>query len=216
MSASRRTLAVFTALLCVPLLAGCHEKKATKPVIPDLYVAQDSPANCLANLEQAYVERNLEQYVRLFASDFTFVFNPDDVHNPTNPTPEQWGLAEEDTCHTHMFQSTLVDKIELTFQQSDTVSSGSVFAGTWKVGLTQANLRVYTRKQDGTPWEYRVPNGTATFYFKKYPNEAARNGRPLWRIWRWEDQPLGGGVAARGRFLVNETTWGQIKNMYAR
>ena len=211
---SCRRLVLLAVLLSVPLLAGCNKEKTTKPVVPDLYVAQDSPANCLANLEQAYVDRDPEQYVKLFASDFAFVFCPDDVENPTNPTPAQWGLAEETTAHSHMFRDSLVDKIELAFQQSQAVDSGMIYAGTYRVYLTLVNLRVYTRKQDGTPWEYRVPNGTATFYFKEYPEEEARNGQPLWRIWRWEDQPLGGGALARAPFLTQDTRWGRVKANY--
>ena len=180
--------------------AGCVFSPTKAPAPPPVspYLAQDSPANCLQNLMTAYVNRDLAAYSLLFTSDFTFVFTPADVLNPTNPTPAQWGLADEKTSADHMFHSELVDKIELTFQQDTAVDSGSDYAGTWKVHLSNVNLLVYTR-QDGTPWIYRVAGGTATFYFKEFPNETASNGKPLWRIWRWEDQPIAFGPQATSR-----------------
>jgi len=184
--------------LILILAGGCvfSPTKVPPPPPVSLYLPQDSPANCLTNLITAYVQRDLDGYKALFASDFIFVFSPTDVENPTNPTPQRWGLPDEDASADKMFHSELVDKIDLSFTQAPAVDSGSENAGTWKVLVSQVNLLIYTR-QDGQPWIYRVNGGTATFYFKEYPQETASNGKPLWRIWEWMDQPISFGPQAQ-------------------
>jgi len=71
------------------------------------------PPICLENLKIAYVNRDLSGYEALFSADFLFIFSPADVLNPINPTPSQWGVAEEDSSAARMFRSPLVDKVEL-------------------------------------------------------------------------------------------------------
>lgn len=187
------------SILGLPVLAfalcGCpfDPKKDDKPPDPPVtYLPQDSARNVLQNLMQAYEERNLEQYLKLFADDFTFVFNPLDVIDPENPTPPQWGLAEEQESTDNMFRNELVDKIELDYQYTDPVNSDDEYADTWKVNVTQVFLRVHTRNPEGETLIYEVNSGFATFYFKIYEDEPLENGNPKWKVWQWEDQPIEG------------------------
>ena len=175
---------------------------------------QDSPTNCLVILKSAYVNRELDPYKSLFANDFLFGFSMVDIADPNDPTPPKWGSADEETSADKLFHSELVDSIRVTFVQDSAVDSGTEYAGTWKVHLTQVNLLVYTRLE-GQPWIYRVNNGTANFYFKEYPNEQASSGQPLWRIWQWVDEPASAGSLARVSPMAQYLTWGRIKNTYA-
>ncbi len=62
-----------------------------------------SPENVLLNLELAYDEQNLNEYKKILDPDFTFFFDPGDVNDPTDPTPQQWGVAEEEQSASNMF-----------------------------------------------------------------------------------------------------------------
>ncbi len=184
-------------LLILPLaaavLAGCPfdvSKKPTPPPPVVSYPEATSAGICLDNLRSAYIERNITEYRKLFASEYRFVFSPIDVVDPDNPTPREWLLEEELVSTQNMFESELVDRIELTFQKSDTTDSSNEYPGTWKVNLSEVQLRVYTRK-DGEPLTLLVPQGTAVFYFRK--NGLSSDGKDLWKIVRWEDAP--GGLA---------------------
>ena len=209
-----RSLLIVAGFLSA-LSAGCLSKEATQPTAPvDPYPPQDSPAHCLAILDSTYVHRDNARYAQLFAGDFTFVFSPMDAANPTNPTPTAWGAADEDSSARHMFKSEWVDKIALSFTQTPGVeSTDTLTTGTWKVNLTDVQLYVYTR-QDGTPWIYHVAGGTGTFYLREYPDEHASNGRPLWRIWLWKDQPISLGMTPSALSMVHVITWGEIKSVY--
>lgn len=184
-------------LLLVPallvVLTGCPwdpDKGDNPDPDPTIYLPQSAPANCLENLITAYVDRNLDEYLKLFSEDFTFVFSPDDISQDPD-IPVQWGLAEEQESTENMFTSDIVDEIELNFTQSVADSAGDEFPGTWKAIVSEVELRVFTRTEDGEPLTLKVSDGFATFYFKEFPEETASDGKTLWRIWRWEDQPIG-------------------------
>ncbi len=185
-------------LLLIPavlvLLTGCpwspSKKKNGDTPPPTLYLPQSSPAYCLENLITAYVDRNIGEYLKLFPEDFTFVFSPEDISQDPS-IPVQWGLAEEREATENMFTSDIVDRIELSFTQSVADTSDHEFPDTWKVTVSEVELRVHTRTEDGEFLLLKVSGGLATFYFKEYEGEEASDGQPLWRIWRWEDQPLG-------------------------
>ncbi len=184
------------AVAVAVLAGGCvFSPKKTKPEETSEWLPQSSPAYCLANLQNAYLKRSFNEYLKLFATDFTFVFSPADVGDPVDPTPASWGLDEERDTHEKMFSSDLLDRIQLSFEQDAAEESNDEFPDTWKVNVHEINLILDTRKENNEVWIYKVVDGQATFYFKQYPNEKASDGRPLFRIWRWEDQPIGGLMA---------------------
>jgi hypothetical protein len=192
----------FAALLILPLavvfLSGCpwSPPKSTHKGEQSNYRPQSSPAYCLMNLVQAYKAREITEYLKLFADDFTFAFSPADIRNPNNPTPVQWGMADERDATERMFTSETVERIDLTMVQDPATNSENEWTGTWKVMATNVRLQVDTRKEDGSQYTYLVDNGNETYYFKEYPGEKATDGGNLWRIWRWEDQPMGTALLA--------------------
>jgi hypothetical protein len=212
--ALRRVAPILVAMLGLGVIAlgcGSDKRKVTNPE-DSIYLPQSSAANCLTNLQTAYTHRNdIEGYTKLFADSFTFVFNPTDVNNPTNPTPASWDLASERTATDSLFSSRFVDHIRLTFDQDPAVNSDAEYPETWKVLMRRIRLQVDTRKEDGSQLTLLAEGSDATFYFKEYPNERASDGKTLWRIVRWEDQVSEG----KGVFKVENSTWGRVKWLYS-
>jgi hypothetical protein len=173
------------------------------------YLPQTNPANVLANLQTAYAERKIDQYRKLFAEDFVFVFNPLDPIDPDHPNPPQWGLAEELSVTENMFTDTLVSKIELSsYSLGVPERVDSLYYGprARKVRVDEVNLQVYARKEDGTLLTLLVEGATEGFFFREEPTKPI-DGRPTWYIFRWEDQPIGG--------RKGETrSWGQVKRLF--
>jgi hypothetical protein len=199
------------ALVCVIVgLLGCdHDKSPTKSD-PGPYAPQSSVDNVMRNFRESYVRRDSVEYGRLFAQDFTFAFNPQDVINPVNPTPVQWGLTDELAAARSMFGSALVERIMLNFDYDPAVRSDDEYAGTWKVLMRNVRLQVDTRTGDGSQLTLLLENAKETFYLKEYPSEKATDGRNLWRIWRWLDEPIGMEAGAR----TERGSWGGIKNLF--
>jgi hypothetical protein len=203
------SMTMLTAILALSMTTtGCKdEKKITVPIV-NPYAAQSSAVNVLANLKTAYEARNIEEYLKLFSSDFIFVFNPADVNHPTDPTPPQWGLAQERTSTNNMFSDHRVDTITLEFQEKplepDSAAHG---AGTWKMKVYEAFLQVNTRNEQDELLTYQVPGTTQMFYFREVPEVLASDGKPTWYIYLWQDEPIG------VRKTV-EWNWGAIKNIY--
>jgi hypothetical protein len=175
------------------------------------YLPQTSPANVIANLQTAYAERTIDEYRKLFAEDFIFVFNPVDPVDPDHPNPPQWGLAEELSVTENMFADELVSRIELSsYSLGVPERVDSLYYGprAWKVRVDQVNLQVSTRKLDGTLLTLLVEGATEAFFFREEPSELSPvDGRPTWYIIRWEDQPIGG-------MKTETTSWGQVKNLF--
>jgi hypothetical protein len=168
-----------------------------------------SPANVLANLRTAYEDRDIEDYERLFAEDFTFVFSPASIPEPHDPTPAQWGRNEEFTSTENMFRDELVDRVSLEWVIGVPEHADSVMYGprAWKVKVDTVNLQVDTRSAAGVRLILQVPGTTEMFYFRQEPSRLASDGRPSWFIFRWEDQPILG-------LKVDQMSWGDIKYWY--
>ena len=189
--------------LAIGLLSGCPwspGKNSVIPPVPSNYLPQTSPANVLANLQMAYAERKIDEYKKLFTEDFVFVFNPADPVDPNHPNPPQWSLVDELTVTENMFADELVSKIELSSYSLGVAEKvDSLYYGprAWKVRVDDANLQVYTRKEDGTLLTLLVEGATEVFFFREEPSKPSPvDGRPTWYIFRWEDQPIGAKIAS--------------------
>jgi hypothetical protein len=194
----RHALTILSLPLALVLLAGCPFSPAhTQPhgggdkIYPD----QTSPKNCLEILKTAYIRKDIDAYTKLFTSDFTFVFYSVDFQN--QQTPQQWGLADELESANNMFTIDTVQGITLSFVESDPVPSGDLYPDTWKVEMTEVNLRLDTRTAEGTALAVEVSSGHSVFYFKEFPNEHPVANSNLWRIYRWEDRGFGTGLLAQ-------------------
>ncbi len=190
--------------LAAVLLGGCPwtpKKGSISDPTPSKLLEQTSAANVLANLRQAYQDRNIDEYMPLFTSDYQFDFAPLDVQNGTVPNAF-WALPDERRSTSNMFTSDSVEGIELNYVPGDTVNSDNEYTNSWKVTVSQINLRVDTRTTDGGQLTLLVPSATDVFYFRAGPDMV--NGKPIWRIFLWKDEPLGGGAALAS--LATKTT----------
>jgi len=191
----RRFLAI-TALIIFPLFMwGCPFSTdpgdggggGTDPV----YVPQTSAKNVLANLQTSYENRNFDEYIKLFTTDFTFVFNPLDAADDTLDIPVSWGLEEERDAHRGLFDAIDVDAIRLEWTlDPEEVSSLPDIADT-QIDARNVFLEVATRLQNGETL-FLQAQGDALFFFRKTDDVNSGNDT-IWAISRWEDRTLRAG-----------------------
>jgi hypothetical protein len=164
--------------------------------------------NGIANLKAAYVDRNHDEYAKLFTEDFQFLFDPSDT-----AVPDSWPIADELEAARNMFTAqanldgSAVEGIALAFSQNEP-DVDPEFPDYARVVLSGVDLRVDSRNvnnQDVTL--YFTPPGTREwFYFVQTEETDPRSGNHLWKIRLWKD--LGAGVL---RPATKTTTWGRIK-----
>lgn len=197
------SLLVVTLLLVPAFLPGCDDDKVANPP-PAGYAAATSPSLCLANLRDAYEEQKGDEYARLFDDDFVFVFNPDDVSDPENPTPATWGLASELQSARNLFADSTVERIDLSWNVGDSTAWSEVSPDGLKVRLDGVYLTVSTRNEQGEPLYLVVQGAVQWFYF--VPDPSTGGGTRVWKVREWEDSPIGG--------KVEENSWGSIKALF--
>ncbi len=176
------------------------------------YLPQTSIHNCLYNFVRAYTRRNIARYSKCLSDSFTFVFSPMDVQNGDVPAAS-WRLADDRRSTGNMFSADHLEDIGLDWAPGDSTNADSLFPSpvpgyphTWKVVISQVNLRLDWITVDGGQLVLLVPNGVENFYFCEGPDQG--NGLPIWRIFRWEDQPVGTDL------IVAKKTWGEIKDLF--
>jgi outer membrane protein assembly factor BamB len=194
----RRTRALaFLPLAAVMILglSGCpfSPEKDKLPITPPQtdYLPQSSALNVLENLKTSYEKREFLEYNNLFSEDYIFVFNPADVEDPFNPTPQQWARADEMDSAENLFANDRVDGISLNWVIGELAADDTYPGHPWKIRVDNVQLDVQTRAEDGTVWIYQVNGATHVYYFREGTGEQASDGKTKWYCTRWEDSPLG-------------------------
>jgi hypothetical protein len=203
---------------------GCKdEKRLTPPPEVSPYLEQSSAENILKNLRTAYENQVLAEYDKLFSADYIFVFNPGDVGDPGNPTPQQWPRADEMDSARNLFADSRVELITLDWSPG-ALETHDPYG--WRVRVNEVNLNVNTVNENGELWIYQVRGSYQVFFFRE-ENETFPNGKHKWTCTRWEDSPIGAGMAGAlgagmgamsdgGHPRVEETSWGAIKAHFRR
>jgi hypothetical protein len=181
----------------------------------------------LINLEFSYEERNLDRFVELLDDDFIFHFSADDFRDG-NVSVKKWARANEVTATTNLFDPEYqgprepVSGIELSLTYADSDTS-------WRE-VTPEDQKTYP----GETWYEKtvlyslavtVPVGPAYItYVSEYVSAAftVRWGEADggWRIIAWCDDTeyslfrRAAGTRDTESF-TKETTWGEIKTLYA-
>jgi hypothetical protein len=232
-------IALLTASFLACLMAGCWPfdpttKPKPEPPPPEL-LARTTPENVLFNLRVIYGDKDnitntaenahawAESYRTLFRPDtFTFWFVAGD-QPPDFPDP-WWGVNYEVTGFDSLLTKRavgIVDDITLSWTVNASEPDNRIgpppdyalLHPTWRhIYVTGILLDVV---QGTTTW--RVPNGTADFYFAPDPANSS-----LWVITEWYDhQPLGSPPSRGITESIMPTTsapefshWGQIKALY--
>jgi hypothetical protein len=157
---------------------------------PPAYLPRSSPENCLTNLRLSYNARDHDEFIKLLAPDFGFVFRPFGPRRPGDP-PESWGIREEEESTYRLFEAVSVMNIELDYTPNPADSSFDEYPDTWKTVQDKITLRVQTVKPDWSDLTWLVDQEQEWFYLREYPNEKASDGKTIWRIWLWKEEILG-------------------------
>ena len=101
----RTIIALLCAVSCAAVLVGGCSTPSSGPDIPAGPEFRDrtSPENVLYNLELAYEEMDLDEYLDCLSEDFEFFPNEDDVNNPELDIPAVWWKVDEAAMHENMF-----------------------------------------------------------------------------------------------------------------
>ncbi|MEZ4655565.1 MAG: hypothetical protein R3E12_18750 [Candidatus Eisenbacteria bacterium] len=208
-------LSVFLVAWLLP--SGCSDDKGSTAPVPDPPPGRTTITGIFQGLVYAYQSRDLDHYKLLFdQSDFQFVFDEQDATEDPD-IPESWGWPEEQTSTRNMFESDLVERIQLDFVQGTPVLASETDVrerpfpeGTMKVTISDVDLSVDTRDpQGGENIIFKVTGDKADFFLYQDLSEL-QDGLPVWKIFEWRDFKLG----PRGSGFVLETSWGVLKSAW--
>jgi hypothetical protein len=121
-STERPAVFVLLAVL-VFALGGCWNPFDPGPgpihEIPEIdYHDRLTPEDVIHNLQTAYVDMNADKYLDCLSEDFTFYPTDEDVQNPNNGIPPEWGKDVETSTHRNMFaDASNVESISLTLTE---------------------------------------------------------------------------------------------------
>jgi len=194
----------FARLLFLPalfvFLSGCpfSPGKSTKPpVVSSDFLDPISPENVLKNLITAYQQRKLDEYAKLFDQD-EFFFEFSQLDRDSDPSlPLGLNYTEDQATTRNMFDDETLERIVLRFNRDAAVDATDLDqlpggpAGVKKVIAQSVHLEVHTQNENGEPLEYLVDGDGADFFFRSY-NVNRADGKPIYRIVRWRDKPVGG------------------------
>ena len=208
----RTIIALLCVVSCAAVLVGGCSTAGPGPIIPDPeFRDRISPEDVLYNLELAYEEMDLEEYLDCLSEDFEFFPTEADVNDPNWSLPPVWWKADEAAMHENMFaDSSYVESINLTL----TVASLDYDYGMPEdplddvcICVVDVELRLYLRSGNGflvtTASEFRMCIDTD----RQRPRD-----EPLWEINMWYDlgDPRRGAEAGR----VEDASWGRVKAMF--
>jgi hypothetical protein len=203
---------------CV-LGSGCSKSDDPKRVVPPPVVQdRSSPEAVLLSLRDAYLNREAADYESLLAVDFQFYFSEEDQQIAEKLVREQ-----EVTVHQNMFGSQLVNNIALGFTPGDLIldegKSDPRQPGQflWTILMTNVDLQLRTRDNQGQTMTYRVEDAIEQFWFRQEERVEPGSGNAIWTIVEWKEltQLNPGDQSAGSRAASSEaTSWGQIKSMF--
>jgi hypothetical protein len=178
-----RSLTVF--LVGLLALTGClfsPDKNPDDNPPPVYHQPADSAWKVVANLQLAYVNRDLGRYIACFRDDYEFHLLESDWedYNGDGFIDTYWGLDKEEEFHEAMFNA--VEQIELLLMGTTEYPDLSDPTGqSWALPRT-FDLKVYTNLGGGGGGvEGFRASGEALFVCRTDPQGE-------WYIWKWYDQ----------------------------
>ncbi|MBP6876323.1 MAG: PKD domain-containing protein [Candidatus Eisenbacteria bacterium] len=184
----------------------------TMSVVVNALRARNSPENLLWNLKQAYDLRNIAEYESLLAGEpesFTFVLSQTDQEEPG--LPDGWGRQTEVEIHQHLFNPDAVPTLSLSYAVGP--REWDPEANLWSILITNVHLHVYGlipgREGEGM-FQLMVEYGSSRFWFREEPWGLDGVDGHVWKIVKWEDEPLAGSWKGGGLPL----SWGRLKYIY--
>lgn len=176
-----------------------------------------TPRGTLSILLRTYNVRDLLAHYGLFDRErFEFVFDGRDVQEDPS-IPESWGWPEEQVAYQNLFESNLLEAIDLEFTigtpvpvTAADIGSRPFPEGTVKLSLSDVDLTVRMRDPaGGDTLVFLGAVGEPTFFLYPNPN-ATYDGVPLWTIFEWRDERGSEGFDRPTLSL----SWGRLKSMF--
>lgn len=166
------------------VLTGClFSPEPGDPPEDDLYYSPaDSAWKVVANLQLAYVNRDIDHYLECFRDDFEFhLLEQDwDDYNGDGIIDTYWGLDKEEEFHEGLFG--VVELIELTFTGNMQYPNPADPTGESLSLPRTFDLKVYeTVSGPSGPEGFRA-SGSAEFICR------VDSVTGEWYIWQWNDQ----------------------------
>jgi len=207
----RKLLLAGTLLLAAAVTLGCSSK-SDNPAGPDapVYLLRTSPGNVIANVEVAYEEMDVEEYLDCLSLDFIFYPAPEDTLDPWNGIPPMWYKTDEAAMHETMFgDSSGVQSISLTLTLVDTVfhqgDPSDLNDNIW-IYTCDVDLRVTVPG----PLMY-MASTPSQFHMRVDTDQAGPFGQPLWEIYKWYDLGDSGAACDSPR---EDYSWGRVKAIF--
>ncbi len=192
---SKRTAYLLVLIIAaVGLVSSCildPKEKPPDPTTPPTRTYQDLTErdHVLNNLELAFNEKNKVGYYDLLDPDFIFFFSQADYNSSEDPTPVQWGIAEEQESARNLFEGGGGDPagpvdLKLIYAEDnwtaiDPDDPVKYPDQTWYLKTVEYNLSVTT--VGGTT--YNGIGLKAAFIIR----QIERDGKQIWQIMRWRD-----------------------------
>ena len=177
-------------------------------------------SDVLKNLQLAYKQRNITEYARLLADDFTFCFDP--ATRPEN-VPECWDRAADSTATGRLFAAMDVSDIRIVLTYGSDVPVSEPGREKWRfIRITDTFLEIDKVPATGEVITFRVDGDVQDFYLRKGRSPAdTLAASPTSREWflvAWYDrarQYSAQWPSVSGTATEAVTTWSGIKGAYA-
>jgi hypothetical protein len=202
---AHRTTTIFIVALLTAGVAGLVGCSNSSGPSGSGYLEPTSPENVLLNLERAYGERDLDEYLACLSEDFKFHFSEEDQQGWPQ-LPPWFYKSDEQQVHENMFGDEWnVESITLYLSPTsvETIPGGDsgTRTGDTVVVLVETDLRV--NKLGGVCWLCSSPQ---EFRFREVEGSRESGGRALWEMFEWHEFEYDD---AGGR--VEDAGWGGIK-----
>jgi hypothetical protein len=204
---AHRTTIVIVALFTAGAvgLVGCSNSSGPSGEVDPDYPEPTSPEQVLANVQRAYVYRNLDEYLACLSEDFKFHFTEEDQQGWPQ-LPPWFYKSDEQQVHENMFGDEWnVESITLTLTVAsvDTIPGGDLQVPTGDVVVIRADADLRVNLLGGLTYMATTPQD---FYFRTALDWDARDGRALWEMFEWHDlEPWDDGAR------IEDAGWGGIK-----
>jgi len=196
----RRRVVWFLALAVLPA-AGCDDSTG----VPEFHYRDvTTPENVVLNLEDAYRRRDTDEYAKLLAPEFRFVFQPQDVFD----LGKEFLNRDQDIAGTTaLFTTAQVAHIQLFFVSGSPVAAADTTLPADAVRIRANQVQLQVDETSGISW---VVTDVQDFYLR--PGRPA-NGESAadWYLLEWRDLP----TAFPPRIQPSgPITWGKLKMLY--
>jgi hypothetical protein len=227
-------------VLVAPLVAGCGSNPFNPPIdpgggLPVDTPLNDTPQNLMLRFEASYENQVLNEYEKLFTSNFRFTFSSQSDQNLVDRYGTNWGKDDEIESTSHLFDGFTnetgqfqgpASAITLSLAGAQFIDeptqpdSGSFYK---RVYVSPVSLRIEIAATEETIYDIAAPH---EFYLVRGDvalldgTQEARADR--WYVYRWDDKSPAIGTTAAVPRLASltsgmgpiRTTWGNLKSSY--